>query len=799
MRSRGFHLVPVRWQSVIRMDCLPDFLINPSNITSMKFIQYLGLASACFAVIPQLLAVEKLTILHVGDQESWLISAQGNLRDNNSQPLSFYGGVDRVATRLAELEAEAVADNRSVLKLNAGDVIIPGPRFNASLDNLATSATDGGQDYYDAIAARAIEFDAFVFGNHEFDFGVATASRFADVTATANSPYLSFNLDFSQNAGLASLEGANKVATHAIFTTSTGKNVAVIGLTTPRLPAIASPETLALMQGFRGFDSAATEAANIAALVPSLQALINDLRNNQDVTVVILLAHMQGLEVERDLLIPALTGVDLVVSGGGHELQTNANSSTIPTTSPVFGPALPNPPISYPVIAKDNGNNDVPIVTASFANRYIGQITLDLDEVTGEVLGIDDINSRVVRVSGRAVDADAVTGDPFIFSNVVQPVVSYVQALEAEVIATTNVFLNGERGTAGVPRNFTPGVRNAATNLGNLVADSLRFSADADVSIQNGGGVRASIPGPNITVGDTFTTLTFLNLVVRDDSVTAGQLKAVLENGFSRTTPSGAADGRFPQLSGVEVVYDSTRSAGDRVRRIVLTGDPSTMLDNVLLVDFGQVVDPVTTFSVATIDFLANGGDGYPFVANGFSFSNLTQSRNYQEALVDYIVADEVDSGLERVVSMAQYPVVDPFVGSGRSADMIYATNMDDVIVGTTGRDFIFAGAGNDVIQSSLGGDIIRTGSGSDTVVYSDISHAGDEIIDFEVGSDKIDVSEVFASASINPSFGRNIRFVGAGGGSTNVQVIIDGQKTTLLTVRGVAPGKLIKSKSVIY
>ena len=64
---------------------------------------------------------EGVTLLHVGDQESWLLSAQGNLRDNASQAISFYGGVDRMATVIGNAANAATLAGRSVLKLNAGD------------------------------------------------------------------------------------------------------------------------------------------------------------------------------------------------------------------------------------------------------------------------------------------------------------------------------------------------------------------------------------------------------------------------------------------------------------------------------------------------------------------------------------------------------------------------------------------------------------------------------------------------------------------------------------------------------
>lgn len=755
---------------------------------------------------------EELTILHVGDQETWLLSAQGNLRDDTGQPLSFYGGVDRLATRLEQLRAANDADaDRTVLKLNAGDAILPGPRFNASLANLATAASDGGQDYYDAIAMRALAFDATVFGNHEFDFGVATAARFAALAATPAKPYLSFNINFSASGAFAPLLGAGKVAPYKVYPTKGGKQVAVIGVTTPLNLNITSPEIIPLMDGFQGVSVGNTEEQNLAALAANLQPVIDGLRagtlnGGEPVEVVILVSHLQNYAREILDFVPALRGVDLVVSGGGHELTrvttTVPGSTTIPTTAPVFGPAVGT--LAYPTTALDVDGEEVPVVTANFGNRYIGEITLDLDDATGAVTGI--VAARVNRVSGffggnyvinnvlTAVpaDADAVTGDPALFAGVVTPVRNYIAALNATLLATTQVSLNGERGTAGSPRAFTAGVRNAETNLGNLVADALRHSADADVAIQNGGGVRATIAGPNISIGDTFNTLTFLNLVVRADGVTATQLKGVLEHGFAASTPGGSAQGRFPQLSGVEVVYDTTRAAGDRVRRVVLTRDPATTADDLVLVDYGRVLNNLSAFSVASIDFLATGGDGYPFAANGFFFQYPVVTRNYQEALADYLTLDTTRGGLaalDGTVTAARYPVVNAFArGARRSLDMIYAGTLNDTLTGT---------AGADLIQGGTGADTIATGAGADTLIYTTLRDGIDRVTDFTPGVDKIDVSAIFAAAGVTPALGSNLVIV-SGNGGVNVQVILNGRRTPLVTLLGVTAAQLNDASNFI-
>ncbi len=702
---------------------------------------------------------EEVTILHVGDQESWLLSAQGNLRDNTGQALSFYGGVDRLATLMNVRETANNNLGRTVLRVNAGDAILPGPRFNASIDttkpqSLATAHPDGGQDYYDAIAMRQMGFDVTVFGNHEFDFGLPTAARFADIAGTT---YLSMNLNFAADPAFSALRTAGKVAPYAVYTTPGNKKVAFVGVTTPLLPDISSPNTLALMNGFAGFVPSQSEDQKITALSTSLRNIITDLRTNQGVTVVVIVSHLQNREKELNVLIPQLTGVDAVISGGGHELERNASSTTIPTAVPVNGPVLPNPSLPYPTIATDAAAKQVPIYTANFGNRYLGEFTLQINDTTGAVTGIT--NEAVRRVSGvtsalatspaYGPDADAVTGDATIFTNVITPVQAYVSALNAEILGATQIQLNGERGTAGTARVFTPGVRNAETNLGNLVADSGRFASGADVHLQNAGGVRASMAGPtspatqrNITIGDSFSTLTFLNIVVADDNVSAAQLKTVLEHGFAASTTAGSAQGRFPQLSGVEVIFDTTRAVNDRVRRVLLTRDSSTTADDVLIIDYGRVINSTIRFSFSTIDYLANGGDGYPFAvaANGFDFDNLPFSRNYQEALVDYVKFPDADGGLEGLVRTSQYPVVDAFDRKGRIVDMVYATGGRDTISGTTGADFILGGTGADTLTGLAGADVF---------VFESFRDASDIITDFAVGSDRMEVGGLLRSIGV--------------------------------------------------
>ncbi len=588
---------------------------------------------------------EKLTLLHVGDQESWLLSAQGNLRDNASQPISFYGGIDRMASVMFSAQTAAQAGGATVLKLNAGDAFLPGPRWNASKANLGISFSDGGQDYYDAIAMRHIGFDAAVFGNHEFDEGAATAARFAKVSGTT---YLSSNLNFNATADFQSLALAGTVAPYKLVTTTGGHKVALVGATTPLLPTISSPGAVNLL----GYTAGATEQQNLLSMASVVQGQVNAARA-AGATTVVLMSHLQNWNNERNTVIPALRGVDVVLSGGGHELMADTDDRLLPNDSRAI--------TGMPQLVADADGKQVAVVTSNFGNRYVGELNLTLDDATGRVSSID--SSRMLRVSGLAADPDDVVGDSFLKASVVDPVKAYIDVLNTTRIGTSEVFLAGlQRGAVGAPGSFTAGIRNAETNMGNLVADAMRFAGGSVVAIQNGGGVRADIAAGNVTVGDTFNVLPFTNLVKTAPAVSATQLKGVLEHSVATASTSGAVNGRFAQVSGMRVVYDTSRAAGGRVLSITLD-------DGTVLVANGQVVAGARTVSLATIDFTANGGDDYPFAALGVQFDNAVNTITYQEALADYIETSEAEGGLGGVIRASRYGAATPFDLAGRLVD----------------------------------------------------------------------------------------------------------------------------------
>ncbi len=548
----------------------------------------------------------RLTILHNNDGESQLIHA-GRERED-------VGGAARFAALVAKLRQEARDRGSGVLVLSAGDNYRAGPEFSASLARRPAP-------FFDIIALDLIGYDAIVLGNHEFDFGPdVLADAIGGSTSTA--PFLSANLDFSGEPRLAALAAAGRIARSAALEVN-GERVGVIGATTPGLPYLSSPRNVRVLQ-----DVAAVVQQEIDALLAT------------GVNKIIVVSHLQG--VAGDLaLVAALRGVDIMIAGGGDELLANEGDLLLPgDEGSIFG--------AYPLLAPDADGIDVPVVVAPGRYTYVGRLIVEFD-ASGTVAAIDPASGPVRVVGGDR--PDAVAPNPAVQEQVVAPVADFIETLARTVVGSTEVPLNGERRA----------VRARETNQGNLIADALlwqahalaeRFNAPAPhVALQNGGGIRNDnvIPAGALYELDIFSMAPFSNLLAIVPDISAEQFKEILENAVSRAE---RGDGRFPQIAGFTMTWDPNGAAQalDDEGRVVTPGSrvrDVRLADGTWLVRDGEVVAGAGPVHVATLDFLARGGDEYPFRGAPFVALGVT----YQQAIANYIA-----EGLDGVVTAARYP-----------------------------------------------------------------------------------------------------------------------------------------------
>ncbi len=550
-----------------------------------------------------------LQILHNNDAESQLINAgSGDLED--------VGGIARFKLVVDSLRYVSYVDGNPTILLSSGDNFIPGPEFNASL------ALGPNEPFYDALAVKTLRYDALCIGNHDFDFGPDVLEKFINDTENPGGfpKFLSANLDFSGEPGLQNLKDAGRIASSQVLWRGTEK-IGVIGLTTPNLPFISSPG----------------EVTVNSALASIVQSEVNNLEN-QGVNKIILISHLQSINEEVDLAAQ-VTGVDVIIAGGGDEFLTNNPADTLPGLS-VDGP--------YPRVETDAEGEDVYLVTTPGEYRYVGNLVVTFDE-NGKVINVDDSSNPVKVVTNRP--------NQFMQTNIVDPVAAFVAGLAQNIIAVSEVDLDGIRNN----------VRTFETNQGNLIADALLWQANelapdfnvapADVALQNGGGIRNNsiIPAGDISELTTFDMLPFSNFVTIIDALSPAEFKDVLENAVSKVED---VSGRFAQIAGFELVYDPDGTAMeiDNDGNITTQGSRVinvTLDDGTPIVQNGAVVPGAPSVRIATIDFLARGGDQYPYGNTGFTLLGTS----YQQALANYL-----QGPLDGLVTEADYP----FGGEGR-------------------------------------------------------------------------------------------------------------------------------------
>ncbi len=547
----------------------------------------------------------RLTVLHNNDGESQLIDAGSGLED--------FGGIARFTALVRDLRQAAGAEGGVVL-LSSGDNFLAGPEFNVSLEN--------GVPFFDSLGLDLTAYDAFALGNHEFDFNPDTLCDFIEGFATFpfRTKFLSANLDFTNEPCLAALEAANQVGAARVVRKN-GELIGIVGATTEALATISSPRNVV-----------------INPVLPAVQRAVDRL-TLAGVDKIILISHLQSISEELNL-VAGLRNVDIVIAGGGDELLGEEGDLVVPGDDDdgFFGP--------YPLIASDADGREVPVVTTPGNYKYVGRLVVDFDD-DGNVVNVDPVSS-LVRVAGGD-NPDAVAPGALVQGLVVDPVVAGVEELAQTVIGTTEVALDGVRGN----------IRTEETNLGNLIADAFLQQATAlapdfsaplpDVALANGGGIRNDdVRGPGeLTALDTFDILPFSNLLTIVADVSREQFEAILENAVSRVE---FTDGRFAQIAGFSFAYDPTATPSDIVDgEIVVEGERvrDVVLDDGTVIVANGVVVPGAPVNVAIVDFLARGGDEYPF--DGAPFTILGVS--YQQALRNF-----VEGPLGGVVSAADYP-----------------------------------------------------------------------------------------------------------------------------------------------
>ena len=541
---------------------------------------------------------------------------------------------------VAQLKKDFEAAGADVLLVSAGDSIMGKPLVSA----------DQGKSAIEFMNAAG--YDAMTVGNHELDFGIDNLKALAK---DADFPILC--ADMTTEADGKTVFDSNK-----IFDLG-GVKVGVFGLATPetltkadasKMPGITFPQT--------------------DKLYAVAQAQVDEL-NKAGADLIVCLGHL-GIDDEsignRSIdVCEHVDGIDLFIDGHSHS-----------TTADIIAK-----------VGDTNVVNGAKIVSTGTALANVGVVIYDQE--TGTLT-----DELVPAASYTKTDADV--------AKLVDDRNTAVDKVYGEKIATTEVDLNGSRSGGAATDPVTKaemtfpegeGVRTTETNLGDFAADAILWQArqtlgeeNVDAALTNGGGIREALAKGDISKKSLLAVFPFGNTVATID-VTGAQLLEALE-AATCTTPE--AIGAFPQVSGIEftlntgVPYvDGTQYANSTYYAPANPGSRVT-----ISTVNGEAFDPAATYTIATNDFTAKGGDTYGVfkIAGGWKDVGVS----LEDALINYtteeldgtITAEQYGEPAGRITIVdepANYPA-DLETGSWYYNAAVYA--LDNGIMNGTNKGF---------------------------------------------------------------------------------------------------------------
>jgi 2',3'-cyclic-nucleotide 2'-phosphodiesterase (5'-nucleotidase family) len=409
-----------------------------------------------------------------------------------------------------------------------------------------------------------LKYDAMTFGNHEFD---KDSKVLADFISEMKFPLLSANVNVTKDPALGPMF-KNEISSSpeggkiypAMVKTINGEKVGMFGLTTEDTTFLASPSKEIV------FENAVEKAKSTVAAL-----------KEQGINKIIVLSHL-GYGPDQELA-KAVDGIDVIVGGHSHTK------------------------LDKPVVI--DKKEPTVIVQANEYLKYLGVLDVTFDA-----------NGVVTAQDGKLLDVNTYTADAEAQAKV-DEFKTPLEELKKTVIGAATIDLDGERGN----------VRTKETNLGNLISDAMAQKANevlknnTVIAMQNGGGIRASIPKGDVTLGHIHTVMPFANLLVTLD-LTGQEIWYALEHSVSKVE-EGA--GQFMQVSGIQFKYDPKKPAYDRVWEVRVKNASGY-----------EPIDLKKTYSVATNVFVADGGDGYTMFKKA-----KDDGRIHELFIVDYEILTE--------------------------------------------------------------------------------------------------------------------------------------------------------------
>ena len=521
-----------------------------------------------------------LTILHFNDV--YEISPL-----QNGEPC---GGVARFASVVSSLR-ERAAPGPSLL-LFSGDALSPS----------LLSTVVRGRHMVDVFNAMPGGISGGVIGNHDLDHGVVCFESLCNKTISNGGSSSSSSSSSSITSTTAAAEAVTSTSSTLISSSSTSassppsavfnfnwllSNVKVTGTnlalgnaheyTVIDLPNVngsssssSNPFKRVGLFGIWERDViltlATVDSSQICFEEPedAARRLCKHLRENEGCDLVIALTHMRG--PNDDLLARAkVPGLDLILGGHDHDYAHNLNIiSSQQTSSSSSSSSLSSTTSTTSASTATSHSIDiVPSIKSGSDFRFISEIRLSS-------MPLPPHKDASLPLTTEVIGSCALKQGAFFIDVLKHSIVSTLpeDPTEAKIVAQYEEILSQRMESViglskvALDARFAS-VRTTETAIGNLIADLMRHTTNADVAILNSGTLRAdAIIGPGLLRMRDLVRLLPLQDSIATVSMSGKLLLECLENGVSAYP---RLEGRFLQVSGMKFSFDPSSPPGHRI------------------------------------------------------------------------------------------------------------------------------------------------------------------------------------------------------------------------------------------
>jgi len=403
-------------------------------------------------------------------------------------------------------------------------------------------------------------------------------------------------------------------------------------------------------------------------------------------------------------------------------------------------------------IVVQRGSEDIPSPTdititggAVYDNAAEGILVKMSDDVTISGVEISNNGSAGIRIYGSS---DVTVVDNTLTANGQNnPVPEIIiqsyddsNGVSGDFYAGSNNVIQGNTITGGSNSTYGVAERNEDGTDGNAVVGNTITGTTKGTTLLYGDGSYVSSQVPLHEIDGT----------AGRDILTGTAVADVILGGAGNDTLNGAG-GNDVIVGGAGKDTLTGGDGADTFRFDALTDSyrTTTATNADLITDFDASED---TLDLAALGFTGLG-DGY----NGTLtvVYNSSTDRTYIKSYEADASGNRFELGLagNLVASLTADNFVFKYVVQGTdSADTLTGTALSETLYGLGGADTINAGAGDDIVYGGAGADTLSGGAGSDTFMYTAVSDSfrnynaggtdqGDEIVDFDVTTDKIDLS----------------------------------------------------------